>query len=182
MAVLNSGTLVLGTLLAVGAHAQVLDEYQVKAAFLFNFVKFIEWPPQASKGSSDPINICILGEDPFGNSLEDAVKGKTVEGRTFLVPVRISEVQQASACQILFVSSTERKHVRAILAALKAPGVLTVGETEGFAAQGGMINFKLEDGRVRLEVNVEAAERANLRISSKLLSLAQIVQNGSARR
>ncbi len=168
--------LLLGGSHIQAAQGQSLDEYQVKAAFLFNFAKFVEWPAQTFRSPTDPINICILGQDPFGDALEHAVKGKTVETRVFLVPFRISEVHQASGCQILFISSTERKRVRAILAELKAPGVLTVGETEGFAVQGGMINFKLEDGRVRLEVNVEATERGQLRISSKLLNLAQIVR------
>jgi hypothetical protein len=157
------------------ALGQTTDEYQVKAAFLYNFAKFVEWPPQAFKSPTDPIAICILGEDPFGHALEDAVKGKTIEGRGFVVP-RISEVRQADSCQILFVSSAERKRARAILAELRANGVLTVGETEGFAEAGGVINFKLEGGRLRLEINVDAAERAKLRLSSKLLSLAQIVK------
>jgi hypothetical protein len=181
MAVLSSRIAVAGILLAAGAHAQALDEYQVKAAFLYNFVKFVEWPPHAFKSPPDRIAICILGRDPFGGALDDAVNGKTFEGSTFVVP-RISEVRQANGCQILFVSASERKRMLAIIAELKGVGALTVGEMEGFAAQGGMINFRLEDGRVRLEVNVEAVERANLRISSKLLSLAQIVKNRSASR
>jgi hypothetical protein len=168
--------LILEVLLAAVFHAQELEEYQVKAAFLYNFVKFVEWPPQTFKNATDRIAICILGQDPFGGALDDAVKGKTFEGRTFVVP-RISDVREASGCQILFVSASETKRARAVLVELKASGILTVGETEGFTTEGGVINFKLEEGRVRLRVNVEAAERAKLRISSKLLSLAQIVKN-----
>jgi hypothetical protein len=162
-------------LLATGARAQDIEEYQVKAAFIYNFAKFVEWPPQAFKNSTDPITICVLGQNPFGNALEEAVSGKTVEGRTFVVRT-LSGEQPAVGCQIVFVSSSERKRFHAILGEIKAGGVLTVGETETFASEGGVINFKIEAGRVRLQVNVDAAEQAKLRISSKLLSLAQIVK------
>jgi hypothetical protein len=157
------------------AFAQSVDEYQVKAAFLYNFAKFVEWPPQTFKTEKDPIRICVLGLNPFGPALVDAVGGKTVLGRTFAV-TGISNVAQAVECQMLFISSSERKHLTSILAELRTRGVLTIGETNGFAAQGGIVNFKLEDGRVRLEINVEAAVQAKLRISSQVLSLAQIVK------
>jgi hypothetical protein len=106
----------------------------------------------------------------------DAVGAKTVLGRPFVV-ADISEPSQAAECQILFVSSSEGKRLRSIFGEFRATGILTVGETEGFAAQGGIVNFKLKDGRVRLEINIEAAERARLRISSKVLNLAQIVKS-----
>jgi hypothetical protein len=160
--------------LATGARAQVIDEYQVKAAFIYNFAKFVEWPPQVFKTSTDPITICVLGQNPFGNALQEAVSGKTVEGRTFIVRQLSSELA-ATGCQILFVSSSERKRLQAILGNVKTTGVLTVGETETFASEGGVINFRIEAGTVRIQVNVDAAEQAKLRISSKLLSLAQIV-------
>ena len=168
-------TLILTALLSAFTRGQTLDEYQVKAAFLYNFVKFVEWPPQVFKSPTDRIGICILGQDLFGGALDDAVRGKTFEGRMFVVP-RISEVRQAGGCQILFVSASESKRVQAILAELEASSILTVGETEGFAAQGGVIDFRLEAGKVRFRVNVDAAERARLKISSKLLSLAQLVK------
>jgi len=165
----------LEVLLIAGAHAQSVDEYRVKAAFLYNFAKFVEWPPEAFQNSSDPIAICTLGYSPYHRGLEEAVRGKTIGGRALVVR-QVSDVEQASACQILFVNASERKRAAKILPELKATGVLTVGETEGFAAEGGVINFKTDDGQVRLEVNVAAAERARLRISSKLLNLAQIVR------
>jgi hypothetical protein len=177
MAVLTprlSFALVLGTLLTAGAHGQAIDEYQVKAAFLYNFAKFVTWPPESFQTSKDPIVVCILGPNPFGGALEQAVQGKVVEGRKLLV-LQISDGKQASSCQILFVSSSERKRGRSIIVELKSSGILTVGETEGFADQGGVVNFKLNGNRVRLEVNIDAAEEQKLRISSKLLSLAQIV-------
>lgn len=147
----------------------------MKAAFLFNFAKFVEWPPQVFRTTADPIGICVLGQDPFGHALDEAVSGKTVYGRPFVIR-RVSGDQAALGCQILFVCSSERKRVRAILGEIKTGGVLTVGETDTFAVEGGVINFKIEDGRVCLEVNVGAAEQAQLRISSKLLSLAEIVK------
>jgi hypothetical protein len=169
-----SFSLALLALLATGVQAQNIDEYQVKAAFLYNFAKFVEWPPQAFKGPSDPITICVLGRNPFNSSLDAAVSGKTIESRAFVIQ-QVSNTHQAGQCQILFVSSSERKRVQSILEDLKSSGILTVGETEDFAAEGGVVTFKLEGGRVRLEINVNAAEQQRLRISSKLLSLAQIV-------
>jgi hypothetical protein len=167
--------MILGLLLATTVWAQKAEEYRVKAAFLFNFAKFVEWPAHAFKTSTDPIAICVVGQNLFGSALNDAVSGKTVDGRTFLVR-QISGDQPTTGCQILFISSSERKRFHAILAEIKTTGVLTVGEAEDFAADGGIINFRIEAGRVCLQVNVDAADQARLRISSKLLSLAQIVK------
>jgi hypothetical protein len=167
--------MILGLLLTTVAWAQKSEEYRVKAAFLFNFAKFVEWPPQAFANSSDPIRICVLGQNPFGSALEDAVRDKTAEGRTFLVR-QVSGEQPVAGCQILFIGLSERKRLHTILGEIKTQGVLTVGETDAFASEGGMINFKIEGGRVGLQINVNAAEQARLRISSKLLSLAQIVK------
>jgi hypothetical protein len=170
--------LLIGIFLVLTASAQTIDEYRVKAAFLYNFTKFVEWPELTFKTDKDPLRICILGEDPFGNALEEAVGGKTVLGRP-LVVADISNADQAATCQILFIGSSERKHFRVIFAELRTMGILTVGETEGFAAQGGIVNFKLEDGHVRLEINLEAAGQAKLRINSRVLNLAQIVRAGT---
>jgi hypothetical protein len=168
-----------GAAVCATVQAQSIDEYQVKAAFLYNFAKFVEWPPQAFKDSGQPITICVLGQSAVGTALEQVVHGKTLDGRPFAV-VKIADVRRAQVCQILFVSATERKRSQALLADLDSLGILTVGEMEGFAVEGGIINFKLEGGRVRLEINVDAAEQSHLRISSKLLSLAQIVKAGHA--
>lgn len=158
------------------ARGQTVDEYQLKAAFLSNFAKFVEWPPETFSSPRDPIAICILGEDPFGDELRKAVNGKAIEDRKLVVR-QVSGVRQASGCQILFVGSTERKRLRAVLAEIKGDGILTVGDTGNFAAEGGVINLKLEAGKIHLQVNVDAANRQRLRISSKLLSLAEIVRN-----
>jgi hypothetical protein len=169
----------LGVLLAVTVHSQTaIGEYQVKAAFLYNFAKFSEWPPQTFKTDKDPMRICVLGENSFGSALGEAVGGKTVSGRPFVV-AEISDAKQAGDCQIVFVGSSEGKRLKSIFAELRTTGTLTVGETDGFAAKGGMVNFKLEDGRVRLEINVEAAGQAQIHISSKVLTLARIVKCGA---
>jgi len=156
----------------IHAETPLADEYPVKAAFLFNFAKFVEWPADAFKGPEDPIVICVLGQNPFGTALEDVVRGKTVANRTFAVR-GVANAQQASNCQIVFVSASERKHFRFLLDGLKGRSILTVGEGEDFTASGGIINFKLKDAQVRIEIDPGAAGRAGLRISSKLLSLAE---------
>jgi uncharacterized protein DUF4154 len=166
---------VLAFLVAFGAQCELPDEYQVKAAFLYNFAKFVEWPPAAFDTSHDPVIICLLGQSPFSAALETAIHGKIVAERTFVVR-EVAGAEPASNCHILFVSSSERKRLRSIRELVKGSGTLTVGESTGFAAEGGVINFKLENGRVRLEINPDAADREKLHISSKLLSLAQIVR------
>jgi hypothetical protein len=153
-----------------------MNEYQVKALFLYNFARYVEWSPQRFKAPNDPIVICILGQNPFGSALDEAVAGKLVEGRPFVVR-KISDIQPADSCSILFVNSSDRKRFRSIAGRIKGSGVLTVGEMHGFTSDGGVINFRLEDGKVRFEIDVDAAAREHLHISSKLLSLAQIVKN-----
>jgi hypothetical protein len=172
--------MLLGILLAARARSQEVEEYQVKAAFLYNFAKFVEWPAQAFKTPQDPILICVLGRNPFGSALEDVIRGKSVEGRAFVFR-QVEDADEAGACQILFVGWSEGKRFRSLWRARKPAGILTVGEAQGFAASGGVINFKLDAGHVRFEINVDAAEQAQLHISSKLLSLAEIVKTEKIR-
>lgn len=148
------------------------DEHHVKALFLYNFAKFVEWP---SETPGDAICIAVIGDDSFGDVLDETVAGKKVNGRGFIVR-RVKPEEQAPQCQIVFVAATEKKHLRSILDRLKGTATLTVGETRGFAQAGGVINFGIVDDKVRFEVNLEAAERARLKLSSKLLSLAKIVR------
>jgi hypothetical protein len=166
---------VLGATCILALRAQI-NEYQVKALFLYNFARYVEWSPQSFKAPHDPIVICILGQNPFGNFLDQAVAGKVVEGRPFVVR-KISDIESGGTCNIVFVHSSDRKRCRAMVGRIKGSGILTVGESEGFTEDGGVINFKLDDGKLRFEIDVDAAARENLRISSKLLSLAQIVKN-----
>jgi hypothetical protein len=150
----------------------VAEEYQVKGAFLLNFTKFVDWPPQVFEGPGDPIAICILGRNPFGPGLDRAARETVVANRTVSVR-QVSDGQQASQCQIVFMGASERKRWRAWLEALRGKSVLTVGESEGYLTDGGVVNFKLEGERVRIEISTAAADRAGLHISAKLLSLAQ---------
>ena len=167
--------LITAIAMASSACAQTVDEYQVKAAFLFNFAKFVEWPPHSFASPSDPIAICILGPNPFGHVLEDVVRGKTVDGHDFVVR-QITKMNQANGCQILFIAGARKQ-----LAEQPPPGMLIVGESEKFAQSGGIIGFRLESGKVRLEINIDAAEQRKLRISSKLLSLAEIVHTAGGK-
>jgi hypothetical protein len=148
-------------------------EYQVKAAFLLNFTKFVEWPPAAFENSTSPISICILGDDPFGKTLNQIVVGEMVNDRKVVVQ-RTKRAPSPKSCQVLFISSSE-KDVGKLLAGL-GPGVLTVGEGDGFVREGGMIGFVLENRRVRFEINQSVAGNGGLKLSSKLLSVAKAVE------
>ena len=148
------------------------EEYHVKGAFLLNFAKFVEWPAQAFKTPSDPMSICVFGANPFTPALDAAARQIVVDGRSLMLQ-EIQEPQQARQCQIVFISVAERKRVRALLEAIKGYSVLTVGESEGFIAGGGVIEFRVEESKVRIDISETAAKHAGLRISAKLLSLAQ---------
>jgi len=154
---------------------QAVDEYKVKAAYLYNFAIFVEWPASAFQNDFDPISYCVLGDNPFGEALREALEGKAVENRT-LVLRQISDAKQAKTCHVLFIGSLDHKRVHTILQDLKPYNILTVGETQDFAAEGGVARFLLEAGRVRLEFNVDSAEDAKIHISPKLLNLGRIIR------
>jgi hypothetical protein len=158
-------------LIAVAA-AETVDEYQVKGAFVFNFARFIQWPAQAFTTPTEPLVICVLGQDHIAAALRALVGGKSIEGRPVVVR-QVASCQPAGRCHILFVGASEIKRFRS--SPVVSAGVLTIGESPGFAVEGGIINFKLEGGRVRFEINAGAADRQQFRISAKLLSLAEIV-------
>jgi len=167
--------LVLVLLIGATGHATeaqpVAEEYQVKGAFLLNFAKFVEFPPKAFTAPGDPIAICVLGQNPFGPGMDQAAAKIVVANRS--VSVRpVADAQHARRCQIVFVSVSERKRARPLLKALQGQSVLTVGESEDFLENGGVVNFKLDGAKVHIEINTEAADRAGLHISAKLLSLA----------
>jgi hypothetical protein len=148
--------------------------YDVKAAFLYNFATFVEWPPATFADPQAPFAVGVFGKDPFGPSLEDTFRGKTVGGRRIVVR-RSSDAGDLLSCQLVFVPCGEGERGAAALTAFKGIRVLTVGERDGFARDGGCVNFYIDDRRVRFEINPEAAKRANLKISSKLLRLARVV-------
>jgi len=159
---------------ALPASSEGVDrEYAVKAAFIYNFAQFVDWPADAFESEKAPIVIGILGTNPFDDSLEQAVQGKTVNGRAFKVE-HFSTLDELRPCQILFVSSSQTPHLQELFEKLRGKPVLTIGESQEFPWAGGIIRFYLDESRVRFEVNPNAAETARLKISSKLLSLARI--------
>jgi hypothetical protein len=150
------------------------SEYHVKAAFLFHFVQLVEWPVGAPGNDVNPVTVCTIGEDPFQGDLEATLAGQSVGTRPFRVR-HLKPLEDFQGCQVLFVSRRDAVRLGRLLVELKDGPILTVGESDGFAQQGGMIGFLLVDNKVRFEINLEAAERANLKISSRLLLLAKSV-------
>jgi hypothetical protein len=149
-------------------------EYQVKAAFLMNFTKFVQWPPAAFTDTAAPLSICILGDDPFGSAVDQLIQGEIANGRKLAVQ-RLHNPPPPKSCQVLFVDKSG-KETSKTLAAL-GPGVLTVGQGDGFLHAGGMIAFVIENRRVRFDINQAAAQSAGLAVSSKLLNVARQVRN-----
>ncbi|MGB2591766.1 MAG: YfiR family protein [Candidatus Acidiferrum sp.] len=161
------------------ASAQSNDsaEYQVKAAFLFHFAQFVDWPPETFKAADSPLTYCTVGEDSFHGALEAALNGKKFGSRPFRVQ-HFKQVQEVQGCQVLFIGIVGKEPALAALANLQGSPILTVGEWEHFAQDGGMIGFCLEDNKVRFEINLAAAEHSKLRISARLLALAKTVIGG----
>jgi hypothetical protein len=167
--------LLAGGILATAAMAFAQPtEYELKAIFLYNFAKYVDWPDTADADATS-LDLCVLGEDPFGEALDDTVRGETVRGRTLQVR-RLDVVSASEGCEIVFVSSSERSRLDRILAALDEKRVLTVGDMEHFAERGGIIQLVNEENRLRLEINMHAAQESGLKISSQLLKLGRIVQ------
>jgi hypothetical protein len=157
---------------AIAADEQSL-EYQVKAAFLLNFTKFTEWPSSAFSYANSPFNICVMGVDPFGNVLDQIVRGEAIAGHRMAIQ-RIKRGSRTQTCHVLFIGRNE-KEAGPVLADV-GPGVLTVGEGDRFLQDGGMISFVIENRRTRFDINPTAAENAGLKLSSRLLSVARTVK------
>ncbi len=160
-------------------HAQQANptEYEVKAAYLYNFGKFVEWPAKVT-AASEFFSICVLGEDPFGSTFDATIAGESINGKKVVVK-RITKPQDAVSCRILFISSSEEGRLQEILAMLGNTSVLTVSDLSQFTRRGGMIRFVMEANRVRFEVNLTTAEHAGLTLSSQLLKVAISVRRGS---
>lgn len=170
--------LLLGTVGTAGfggrearAQSAAYSEYEVKAAFLFNFAQFVKWPSAGGQ-----MTIGILGDDPFGGALEKTVQGESVDGRKLTIR-RARKAEDLKNCQIVFIANSEGGHLNAILSTLAGTNVLTVGDLDGFVKQGGAIGFISSGEKVRFEINTAAAQRAGLSISSRLLKLASRVGN-----
>lgn len=148
-------------------------EYEIKAAFIHNIAKFVEWPAPQSPAKA-PLMLCILGQDPSGGAF-DALYGKQVGGMAWEV-APVNSRASLRECRVLFIAASEAGNLRRILEGIQGSAVLTVGDSDGFAEQGVMVNFYLEQNKVRFEINLAAVKRAGLKISSQLLKLARIIQ------
>jgi YfiR/HmsC-like len=148
-------------------------EYQLKAAFIFNFAQFVEWPQDAFAGPDAPLVIGIVGDNPFGGVLEQVVGGKKAGGRGIVVKY-FPNANAIERCHVLFVSGSERDHMPQIVEKSARENTLTVGDFDDFTNSAGMIRFMTQDNRLRFEVNLDAMGRGRLRASAKLLKLAQI--------
>jgi YfiR/HmsC-like len=162
---------VLLTICSVG-DAQAPSEYQVKAAFLLNFIKFVGWPASSFESPTSPFSICVLGDDPFGRDLDQVVEGETISGRRVEV-VRLQRGPIPKSCQVLFVSKSEKDP--GILSGV-GPGVLTVSDRDRFLMEGGMIAFVIEDRHVRFDINQRAASKGSLTMNARMLNVARSVQ------
>jgi hypothetical protein len=149
--------------------ASVYDENQVKVAFLYNFPKFIELPGETT------LTLCIVGDDPFGDAI-NALQGSVTAGKRLVVK-RITSGDTIPSCQILFISSSEQDNLEPIMKYVRKKQILTVGDTPGYPDQGVIVNFYRENNRVKIEINIDAAEQSKLKISSKLLNLARIIRD-----
>src|SRR5579864_5579165 len=164
--------------------AQGPANYRTEAEDLHHFAEFVEWPRSLNgekKGASTTINFCVLGQDPFGTSLDDSILGHPVGDREPTL-MRGKRFDDLGACDVLFVSSSETKLQSKILNRLNRSAVLTVGETKDFAASGGIIQFVSEGNRVNFLINVDAAGRAGLKIRAALLALARVIHDGAGKR
>jgi hypothetical protein len=187
-------TILIVLTITVDTHAESESsrEYQIKAAFLYNFIKFVDWPKEKESptDSNEPIAIGIIGKDPFGNSFEP-LRDKQVKGRNVVIKrfegfeqlnesdeqgeKQHPEIETIRKCHILFICPSEEKYIQQIIASTQDYSVLTVGDMNGFLEAGGIINFLTEEKKIRFEVNLDAAERSRLTIRSKLLRLAKRV-------
>jgi len=162
--------------MACGLHGQTPKptEYEVEAAYLSNFGRFVEWPPRAGS-ANDPFYVCVLGQDVFGPLLDAALKGEAIGGAP-MVARRLSGVEEAAGCRILFINASKDSQLVAALTALGKSNILTVSDVPAFTRRGGMIQFVLEGNRVRFEINLAAAQRAGLTLSSELLKVAVAIR------
>lgn len=165
---------------AAKAQSAPLTEDQIKAGFLFNFTKFVEWPPEIFGGANSPIVMGIVGDSLVGKLLTEVATGKSVNGRPVMVK-QLKEGQDLKTCQIIFLGSSDEKHMFQLLEGLKESSVLTVGEMPGFIHAGGMINFFIEENKVRLEINLDAATRVRLKISAKVIAVARLVPQNTGK-
>jgi hypothetical protein len=152
-------------------------EFEVEAAYLSNFGRFVEWPAASASAAAVQFNVCVLGTDPFGQLLDNALRGETIRGVPMMAK-RIAGPEESGNCRVLYISSLTDARLKAALAALRTSSVLTVSDASDFTRLGGMIQFVLEGNKVRFEINLAAAQRASLSVSSELLKVATAIRRG----
>ncbi|MFA7382600.1 MAG: YfiR family protein [Desulfurivibrionaceae bacterium] len=158
------------------AHAEDQTlEYKVKAAYLYNFTKFVSWPALSLPEDRQPINICVAGKNPFGSLLEPLTRMKTQDRSITIENIKDVRDLEKRSCQMLFISSSEQGGITELLRKSAGMHILTVSDIDGFAQHDGMIGFAIKDGKVRLEINLRAARKAGLAISAKLLEIATVI-------
>ncbi len=167
------GLLLITCILLCSAQKQIASEYQIKAVFLFNFAQFVEWPAKSFQ-ETNSIGIGILGDDPFGDFLDETIRGEEVNGHPLVVH-RYQHVADVKVCHILFINVVDANQLTQIITSLKSKSILTVSDADSFTKRGGMIRFFTENKKTRLRINLNAAKEAELTISSKLLRLAEVV-------
>ena len=169
--------LAVGTVLPARAADTLPSEYDVKASLIVTFMKFVEWPDDTALTSPGPLVLAVVGNDPFGTALERATAGQSVNGRPVLVR-RWHSARDLGPCHVLFVAVSDADDVKHILGEVRGNAVLTIGDRPSFVSEGGIIGFFMHDSRIRFDINPSTAERSHLRISSRLLAVAHVVQPG----
>jgi hypothetical protein len=159
--------------------AQTLTEYEIKAGFFFNFTRFVEWPQSAFATPTSPIVACVVGETSMTDLLGDVVAGKVVNGRAVSIH-RSKPTDDLRRCHLVFISAAVERHTAEILAGVNKTNTLTVGENAGFPKAGGMINFSIENNNVKLEINLDAATHAGLKVNSKLIAVSRLFSSDSS--
>jgi hypothetical protein len=181
---------VLRSLRALAAAAALLvsmpalpasGEYQVKAVFLFNFARFVDWPAVTFVSASSPFSLCVYGDDPFGPDLDAVVHGETVGGRPMVVRRLhgLPQLREAGGCQIVYITGSADRELEAVVAELDRRATLTVSDLEGAAQRGAMVRMMTVNGKIRLRINIDAVRAARLTVSSNLLRAAEIVGAGA---
>ena len=178
--ILSAATLISLACVVPLAHSQQskAGEFQVKAAYLYNFGRFVAWPDQNSPDANAAFEICVLGADPFGATLDSTLATASIGGKNVQAK-RITKPQDVDDCRILFISTSEERHLKDVLSALDNASVLTVSDIPRFSERGGMIGFILDGDRVRFDVNLSSAQSARLTLSSELLKVATNVRKDS---
>lgn len=171
--ILAAGLLLAGRHTAC-AQGDISTEYKFKAVFLFHFAQFVDWPPGAFSSPQAPLVIGVLGDNPFGDFLDETVHGENVNGHPLVIE-RFRNPEDVKNCQMLFISASEQNQIGRVLAGLKGKTILTVSDIDNFPESGGIIGFVTVDDKIHFRINTDAAHDANLTFSSKLLRLAEIV-------